>query len=124
MRPPAADRGAAVVEFALVLPVVLLVLLAAVEVVVVARTHLELVGAAREGARVAATAPDPARAVAAVQAALGEPLGGRARVSVTRPGVVGSPAVVVVTVPHRLASYLLGGMTLEISARAVMRVEQ
>ena len=122
MLQPVADRGSAVVEFALVLPAVALVLLAAVEVVVVARTHLELLSAAREGARVAATTPDPAKAVEAARASLGDSLASQARVTVTRPGVVGRAAVVVVAVPHRLAGFLLGGATLELSARAVMRV--
>ena len=54
------------VEFALVLPLVLLVVFAAVEVAVVARTQLEVVNAAREGAREAATNPDPAAAVGVV----------------------------------------------------------
>ncbi len=42
-------QGSAVVEFALVLPLVLVVLLGAVEVAVVARTQLEVSQAAREG---------------------------------------------------------------------------
>ena len=65
------SRGSAVVEFALVVPVVILVLFAVVEVVVVGRMQLELANAAREGARQAATVVDPAEAVAAAQAALG-----------------------------------------------------
>src|SRR3972149_1105349 len=63
------EQGSAVVEFALILPVVVLVLLAVVEVTVVARTQYELVHAAREGARTAATVADPSPAVRAVQAA-------------------------------------------------------
>ncbi|MBM3696432.1 MAG: pilus assembly protein, partial [Actinobacteria bacterium] len=46
------------VEFALVLPLVLVVLLGAVEVAVLARAQLEVSQAAREGAREAATVPD------------------------------------------------------------------
>ena len=45
------EGGAAVVEFALVLPLVLLLVLAIAEVAVVARTELQLAHAAREGAR-------------------------------------------------------------------------
>ena len=48
------ERGSAVVEFALVLPLVLVVLLGIVEVAVVARSEIQLVHAAREGAREAA----------------------------------------------------------------------
>lgn len=118
------SRGAAALEFALALPLVLLVLLAVVEMAVVARTQLELVQAAREGAREAATVPDPARAVSAVRAALGPELAARARVSVRRPAVVGGRAEVVVRLPMRLGVPLLGGLPFELRARAVMRVER
>lgn len=110
-------------EFALVLPVVLMLVMALVEVAVVARTQLEVVNAAREGAREAAASPDPSAAVAAVRGALGE-LGVRARVSVRRPDVVGRPATVHVTVPHRVAAPLLGGFQVELSATSSMRVER
>jgi hypothetical protein len=111
------------VELALVVPVVLVVLLAVVEVAVVARTQLEVVAAAREGAREAATTPDPARAVAAVRAALG-PAAARARIDVRRPHVVGAAAEVEVRVPHRLAGAIFGGVMVELRGRAVMRVEK
>ena len=112
------------VEFVLVLPVVVLVLLAIVEVTVVARTQYELVNAAREGARTAATVPDPSRAVAAVQSALDPDVARRVRVTVERPGTVGSVAVVTVVLPHRLAGTLLGGLPVDLRARASMRVER
>ena len=67
---PAAERGSAVVEFAFVVPLVLVVLLGAVEVTLVARAQLEVSHAAREGAREAAASPDPSRAVATVRAVL------------------------------------------------------
>ncbi|MGH8875041.1 MAG: TadE/TadG family type IV pilus assembly protein [Acidimicrobiia bacterium] len=118
------ERGSAVVEFALVLPVVLLVLVAVSEVVVVARTQIELQAAAREGARVAATTPDPGRAVEATSVALGEPLAATARVTVTRSSVVGGRAVVEVSVRHHLARAVLGGIPLTLTSRAVMRVER
>lgn len=109
-------------EFALVIPLLVLVLLALVQVAVVARTQLELVHAAREGARRAATAPDPAEAVKAVRAALGEPSAGQVRVSVRRPHVVGGSAEVKVVLPYRLATPL--AFTIRLHARAVMRVER
>lgn len=112
------------VEFALVLPVVVLVLLAIVEVTVVARTQFELVHAAREGARTAATVADPSRAVQAVQAALDPAIAGRARVTVERPGTVGSRAVVTVLLPYRLGGGFLGGLQVDLRARSVMRVER
>ena len=117
------QKGTAVVEFALVLPLLLLAVFAAVEVAVVARTQLEVVNAAREGAREAATSPDPARAVKAVRTALG-PRGGDARISVQRPDVVGALAVVVVRLPHPMATAVFGGYVVELSGRATMRVER
>ena len=116
-------RGSASVELALVLPLVLLVLIAGLELTLLARTRLELVAAAREGARVAATNPDPSRAVQAVREALPEPAASRVRVGVTRPRVVGRPAVVEVSYPHQLVTPLLRGWEVRLSARAVMRVE-
>jgi hypothetical protein len=112
------------VELMVTLPAVVLIVLALLEVVVVARTELELVAAAREGARVAATVPDPSRAVEAVKIALGDPLGRSVRVSVIRPAVVGRPAVVRVDLRHRLVTPLLRWATVDLSARAVMRVER
>ncbi len=111
-------------EMAVTIPALVLVLLAVLEVVVVARTQLELVAAAREGARAAATIADPARAVTAVQTALSPVLSDRVRVKVTRPAVVGRPATVVVTLRHRLVTPLLRWLEVDLSGRAVMRVER
>ena len=71
------------------IPTLVLVLLAMLEVVVVARLQLELVAAAREGVRVAATVVDPAAAVRATKDAVGPELTERIRVEVTRPSVPG-----------------------------------
>jgi Flp pilus assembly protein TadG len=111
------------VEFALVLPLVLLVLLAAVEVAVVARLQLEVSHAAREGARQAATRPGIDHAVEAARRSPG-PAGDAARVSVTRDQHVGGLAEVVVRLPHRLGAPLLGGLEVVLVGRAVMRVER
>jgi Flp pilus assembly protein TadG len=119
----AQERGSATVEFALVIPIVLLVLFALVEVVVVGRVQIELLGAARQGARVAATNPDPGVAVDAVHAALGENLANEVIVTVERPAVVGREAVVSLSLTHRLASALFGGVPVDLAARSVMRVE-
>jgi len=111
------------VEFALIIPIVLLVLFTLVEVAVVARVQIELLGAARQGARVAATNPDPAVAVDAVHEALGDRLAHQVIVTVERPAVVGREAVVRLSLTHRLASALFGGVPVEMAARSVMRVE-
>jgi Flp pilus assembly protein TadG len=113
-----------VLEFALVLPLVLLVLLAAVEVAVVARTQLEVSQAAREGAREAATSPDPETAVAAVRRFLGPDRGATARVAVARDHRVGGRAEVEVRLRHRVAAPLFGGWTLELHGSSTMRVER
>lgn len=112
------------VEFALVLPLVLVVLLGAVEVAVLARAQLEVSQAAREGAREAATVPDPAAAAAAVRRFLGGAMGAEARVSVSRDHVVGGRAEVVVRVPHRVAAPLFGGFNVHLEGRCTMRVER
>lgn len=119
-----ADRGSAVVEFALVVPLVILVLLATVEIALVARTQLEVSQAAREGAREAAASPDPARAVAVVRQFLGDDLGSRARVSVSRDHQVGGRAEVTVVIRHRLAGGLAAGLTVDLQGRSSMRVER
>jgi hypothetical protein len=112
------------VELFLVIPLVVLVLVAGTQVVAVARSRLELTAAARDGARVAATSPDPRRAVEATLAALPPEVRPRARVSVTRPSVPGRLARVVVTVRHHLGSPFPPGMGFDISAEASMAVER
>lgn len=111
------DRGSAVVEFALVIPVIVLVLLAVSEVVAVARTQLELSHAAREGARVAAIAADPTHALTATRDSLGD-LATTAVVTIDRPYVVGESAVVRISFPVRVF-----GMPVTLKADAAMRVE-
>lgn len=117
-------KGSATVEFALVIPLIVLVLVACLEVAALARTRVLVVAAAREGARVAATHPDPAEASEAVVNALGDDLGARARISVSRPHVVGEPATVEVTVRDNLISPLLSHLSVSLEGRAVMRVER
>jgi Flp pilus assembly protein TadG len=112
------------VEFALVLPLVLLVLLSTVEVVVIARTQLVVGHAAREGARQAATAPDVERAVAAARRALPGSAAGSARVTVERQQHVGGTARVTVSVRHPIVAPLFGGFEVTLRASAVMRVER
>lgn len=117
------EQGSATVELALLVPIILLLLALLVEVALVARVQIEIVGAAREGARVAATSPDPAQALAATRRALGDG-GTDARISVHRPHVVGQQAAVQIGIDHHLGLPLLGGISVPLSARAVMRVER
>lgn len=77
-------RGQATVEFVLVLPLVLVVCLAVVQVAVVARRDVLVAHAAREAARAAAVEPDDTAALGAARAAAvrASPLDSR-RLSVT-----------------------------------------
>ena len=117
------EGGTAVVEFALVLPLVLVLLLGIVEVAVIARTELQLVHATREGAREAAASPDSSRAAAAVRVALGA-RAGQARITVKRPETVGQAATVTVSLPYRVATPIFGGFTVTLTSKATMRVER
>ena len=117
------ERGSAVVEFALVIPLALILVLAIAEVAVVARAELQLVHAAREGARYAATSPDTGGAANAVRRALG-PAGDRARISVSRPSHVGAPATVSVAIRHRVAAPIFGGFAVQLGASSTMRTER
>lgn len=110
-------------EFALVVPLVLILMFGIVEVAVIARSEIQLVHAAREGAREAAASPDTSRAVAAVRAALGQ-AGEGARISVSRPSTVGQVARVKVVVRHRVGAPILGGFTVPLTSTAAMRVER
>lgn len=111
------------VEFALILPLVLILVLGVVEVAIVARSEIQLIHAAREGARQAAVSPDTAQATAAVRKALGA-AGAAARISVSRPTAIGEPANVRVAVKHRIRAPLLGGFTVDLGASASMRTER
>lgn len=62
------ERGAAAVEFALIVPVLLLLLFGIIEFGRVYNTQIELTGAAREGARTMAIGNNPAAARAAARA--------------------------------------------------------
>ncbi len=110
-------------ELALLVPLIIVLLALIVEVALVARIQVEIVGAAREGARVAATTPDPARALAAAREALGR-RGPDARISIHRPYVVGEQATVSIELQHHLSLPLLGGLSIPLSGGAVMRVER
>jgi hypothetical protein len=88
-----------------------------------ARTQIELVAAAREGVRVAAVNPDPARALAVTRGALGG-RGDDARIRVHRPHIVGRVAEVTVTLERHFALPLLGRFSVPLAARAAMRVER
>jgi Flp pilus assembly protein TadG len=112
------------VEFFLVLPIVVLVVVASIQLVGVAQARIELQGAVREGVRVAATTPDPAKAVEAVMASLAPEMRDRARISVERPSRVGAVATVSVMVRYPLGRPFPFNLGVDLSARATMRTER
>jgi Flp pilus assembly protein TadG len=118
------ERGSVTVELFLVLPLLVLVAVAAIQVVGITQARLDLVAAARDGARVAATTPDPSRAVEAVMASLPAETRDQARISVERPDRVGVPAVVRVRIRHRLGPPFPGSMAVDLSVTASMRTER
>jgi Flp pilus assembly protein TadG len=88
------ERGSAVVEFALVMPLLLLVALALVQIAVIGRDRLVLEHAVRAGVRQASIDPDDAavrRAVDDTVAPL-DPAG--VAVQIDRGGTFGDPVVV------------------------------
>ncbi len=115
------QRGSAVVEFALVLPLVLIVVLGLVQVGLVVRDRLLVESAARAGARAAALQDDPA-AIAAAAVAAGAGLdAGLVQVETLRDGSRGDPVTVRITYddPFRvpLVGWLVGsGVTMTASA--------
>ncbi len=112
-------------EAALVIPVMLIVIIAVLEIVAAVAVRLDLVAAAREGARVAATVPAPDdRAVAAVRDALPERLRSRVQVSVSRSAEVGAAATVTVRLDLPLQTPLLDRLRVPLEVRAVMSVER
>ena len=118
------ERGSVTVEFFLVIPMLVLVLAAGLSAVSVARARVELLGAVRDGARVAATTPDPAKAVATVQEGLAPEMRSRVRVAVSRPAVVGRLARVTATMSHPLGPPFPSGFVVEVRASASMAVER
>jgi Flp pilus assembly protein TadG len=115
------QRGSAVVEFALVLPALLLLLIALVQVGVLARDRLLLAQASRAGAREAAiTDAEPAIVEAATRAAPGlDPA--RIRLSIERAGLRGSPVTVSVSYDVPVVGVLAGwlfppAITLDVSS--------
>jgi Flp pilus assembly protein TadG len=126
MRTRRDEGGSAAVEFALVLPLVLMVILALLQVGVFARDRVLVEAAARAGARAAALADDPAEVAAAAQAAAPglDPAG--LAVTTSRSGTRGDPVTVsvVYTDPVRvpLVGRLVGG-DVTMRAEATLRQE-
>src|SRR5215208_4869879 len=110
------DSGSATVELAAAIPLLVVVTLAMVGVLGLARDQVLAQGAAREAAREAAMGGDPARAAAAARAAL--PSGRPATVTVAAAGT--GLVRVVVGLPVKLP---FGVRPVVVSATAVAAVE-
>jgi hypothetical protein len=118
------DEGQAATELALVLPLVVLLLLAVVQVTLVARDQILVVHAAREGAREAAVDPRPAEVRAAARrAALGLKPGRLGTETGQNEGVHG---LVIVRVTYRVPTDvpLLGPLLPDIVVRANAAMRQ
>jgi hypothetical protein len=112
----ARQRGSATVELAAVIPLLVVLTLAMVGLIGIARDQVLAQGAAREGAREAALSGDGARAVSAARAAL--PVGRPAHVTVA-PSAVGQVRVEV-ALPVRLP---FGAPAVTVRAAAVAALE-
>src|SRR5206468_6019401 len=93
------ERGSAALEFAMVLPLLLIVTLALVQVGLVVRDRLVLADAARAGAREAAVTDDDGRIRAAVDRAAATLAADRISIEVGRDGGRGEPVTVSLTYP-------------------------
>jgi Flp pilus assembly protein TadG len=96
MAPDTRERGTAAVEFALVMPLLLVIALALVQVGLVVRDRLLVESAARAGARAASIGDDPAAIRAAVTGAASSLDAGALQVGVARAGGQGDPVTVTV----------------------------
>jgi len=99
---PRGHRGSAAVEFALVLPLLLVVALALVQVGLVVRDRLLVEDAARAAARAAAIGRDPAAIAGAAQRAAPALDPRSLRVMVRRGATRGDPVTVIVSYDDRL----------------------
>ena len=90
-------RGSAAVELALVLPLALMVALALVQVGLIGRDALGVLGAAREGVREAAVSLEETRIRDAARRGGGGLAADRTEVTIERSGGVGDPVTVRVT---------------------------
>jgi hypothetical protein len=88
------STGSAAVELALVLPLVLMMVLAVLQVGLLAKDSLVVVQAAREGAREAAVTSDDERVREAALRGGGGLAGERTEIEVQRTGTMGDPITV------------------------------
>jgi Flp pilus assembly protein TadG len=120
------ESGSAAVEFALVLPVVLVVALALVQVGLLARDRLLVEAAARAGARTAAVEADDVAIRAAALAAAPDLDPSVSTVAVARTGTQGDPVTVSIAYDEPIRVPLIDwlfGSTVRLTAQATDRQE-
>jgi Flp pilus assembly protein TadG len=120
------ERGAAAVEFALVVPLLVLIFIGIVSFSQALQVQARLSAAAREGARVVALTSDPAQGHTAVHGAVDslDLPDSQITVSPTAPCASASPTeTVTVTVSYTqpFIAGLLGSNGVELTGKAVMR---
>lgn len=127
--PPSRERGAGLAEFALVLPVLLMILFGIIEFGFAFRRSQAIEAAAREGGRLASlSSTSPAEVSARVDEALGSTgFDGPPVVSVEPSGGCfgrqGQSVTVTVTVPHRITIPFVVDRDLTLTGRSVFRCE-
>jgi Flp pilus assembly protein TadG len=119
------DRGAAAVEFALVLPLLILLFLGIVEFSQALQVQARLSAAAREGARVVALTSDSAKAIAAVHSAVDSLDFPDSQISISPSACTAAHSTdtvtVTVTYTQPFVAGLLGKNGVELTGKAVMR---
>lgn len=124
--PRSGERGSAAVEFALVFPLILLLLLAFMQIGVLARDQLVLTQASRAGAREAAVDPSAGAVEEAVRSAAVGLEGDRLRVEIVRAGARGSQVSVSLAYEVPTAATLAGWLlpaSVTLRGTATMRQE-
>lgn len=124
------QRGAALVEFAFVLPVLLILLFGIVEFAVAFNRAQAVEAAAREGARLASISTSTSGDVSTRvdEALAGITTDGAVSVSVSPGGQPcfgrqGEPVSVTVSTPHNVNIPLFGNQTITLSSQATFRCE-
>jgi Flp pilus assembly protein TadG len=120
------ESGSAAVEFALVLPLVLVVALALVQVGLLARDRLLLEAAARAGARAAAVEADDTAILAAALAAAPDLDPSASTLAVARAGAQGDPVTVSISYDEPIRVPLIAwlfGSSIRFTAHATDRQE-
>jgi Flp pilus assembly protein TadG len=121
MRPPRHnERGVAIVEFAIVLPLLLMLVLGTIEFGRAYNTQLSVTHAAREGVREYSVTKDAAKGVAAARAAATSLVSASKGVT-TGACIPGQQATLTVTYPFTFSLPFLPASPIVISSKGVMR---